>query len=439
MTKQEALNAIKDFSEDFPREAIKVIQENRGDYIFELLDSLDYMYNNAKELREERSDYFLHTYAMYLLAEFREKRAFPLLIKLLRLSEAEMDYVLGGTLTEGFSRILFSTFDEENIEMLTSVIEDNELYEWGRLSAVDAYGLLIMEGIVSSEAGISYLRALINDKLPSDDSELVFTGIVGCVIDAELVELIPEVRLLYDDGKVDEHVYGKYDGFIDSFFGRERSKASYMSDTISELGWWACFKKEVRERPEHSEGYLNSMFEEMEKEVSQRKVITRKAKKVGRNDPCPCESGKKYKKCCINVKEEVPVAPPVEEKYDLLKWYPKDSTLFKEMYEKEAVDIDMLVYKALQHRAIPLWVERDWEQERIGKIGYLNEALSLFINKCQQEQITSFSAYDEQFMIHYRSRDWVLELIHLVEESDSEEILNIRQRAEDALGKYCKD
>jgi preprotein translocase subunit SecA len=24
----------------------------------------------------------------------------------------------------------------------------------------------------------------------------------------------------------------------------------------------------------------------------------RKTKKVGRNDPCPCGSGKKYKKCC---------------------------------------------------------------------------------------------------------------------------------------------
>ena len=24
----------------------------------------------------------------------------------------------------------------------------------------------------------------------------------------------------------------------------------------------------------------------------------RKRKKVGRNDPCPCGSGKKYKKCC---------------------------------------------------------------------------------------------------------------------------------------------
>ncbi|MBF0383979.1 MAG: SEC-C domain-containing protein [Magnetococcales bacterium] len=23
-------------------------------------------------------------------------------------------------------------------------------------------------------------------------------------------------------------------------------------------------------------------------------------KKVGRNDPCPCGSGKKFKKCCLN-------------------------------------------------------------------------------------------------------------------------------------------
>ena len=28
------------------------------------------------------------------------------------------------------------------------------------------------------------------------------------------------------------------------------------------------------------------------------KPIVREAAKVGRNDPCPCGSGKKYKKCC---------------------------------------------------------------------------------------------------------------------------------------------
>ncbi len=28
------------------------------------------------------------------------------------------------------------------------------------------------------------------------------------------------------------------------------------------------------------------------------KTVARDAEKVGRNDPCPCGSGKKYKKCC---------------------------------------------------------------------------------------------------------------------------------------------
>ena len=32
--------------------------------------------------------------------------------------------------------------------------------------------------------------------------------------------------------------------------------------------------------------------------------IPKKTTKVGRNDPCPCGSGKKYKKCCLNKPEE---------------------------------------------------------------------------------------------------------------------------------------
>ncbi len=33
-------------------------------------------------------------------------------------------------------------------------------------------------------------------------------------------------------------------------------------------------------------------------EASTPKPVQKSAKKVGRNDPCPCGSGKKYKKCC---------------------------------------------------------------------------------------------------------------------------------------------
>jgi len=31
---------------------------------------------------------------------------------------------------------------------------------------------------------------------------------------------------------------------------------------------------------------------------SRAKTVRRQATKVGRNDPCPCGSGKKFKKCC---------------------------------------------------------------------------------------------------------------------------------------------
>jgi len=34
--------------------------------------------------------------------------------------------------------------------------------------------------------------------------------------------------------------------------------------------------------------------------ASKPQTVKRDAPKVGRNDPCPCGSGKKYKKCCIN-------------------------------------------------------------------------------------------------------------------------------------------
>ncbi len=32
-------------------------------------------------------------------------------------------------------------------------------------------------------------------------------------------------------------------------------------------------------------------------------TIRKQERRVGRNDPCPCESGKKFKHCCIDAKK----------------------------------------------------------------------------------------------------------------------------------------
>jgi methionyl aminopeptidase len=55
-------------------------------------------------------------------------------------------------------------------------------------------------------------------------------------------------------------------------------------------------------------------------------MLKNDAIKVGRNDPCPCGSGKKYKRCCMNSKTPKPVnlEKLYQQKYDIRLKHPKD-------------------------------------------------------------------------------------------------------------------
>ena len=46
--------------------------------------------------------------------------------------------------------------------------------------------------------------------------------------------------------------------------------------------------------------FSDAFYRLLEKDVLgvKEKPMTRMQPKVGRNDPCPCGSGKKYKQCC---------------------------------------------------------------------------------------------------------------------------------------------
>ena len=52
------------------------------------------------------------------------------------------------------------------------------------------------------------------------------------------------------------------------------------------------------ELPQWKEIFSESELKKLYKEQKESTTI-RKGKKIGRNDPCPCGSGKKYKKCCV--------------------------------------------------------------------------------------------------------------------------------------------
>jgi uncharacterized protein YecA (UPF0149 family) len=64
---------------------------------------------------------------------------------------------------------------------------------------------------------------------------------------------------------------------------------------IDEIGWWACFRESAEA------DHLDRDLFEVEDDfwLPEVKQVVRQGPKIGRNDPCPCGSGKKYKKCCL--------------------------------------------------------------------------------------------------------------------------------------------
>ena len=90
-------------------------------------------------------------------------------------------------------------------------------------------------------------------------------------------------------------VYGQRDPVIEyKMEGYEMFQEmirNIQEDTLRYL-----FRLQMKSTQERQEKSYNLSYSHGEGEEKQQPI--RKQKKVGRNDPCPCGSGKKYKKCC---------------------------------------------------------------------------------------------------------------------------------------------
>ena len=80
---------------------------------------------------------------------------------------------------------------------------------------------------------------------------------------------------------------------------KEEGYAMYeaMLSAISEEVTKTIFRVKLRANVQREQVATPVIASHGEGEI-QKKPVTRSKEKVGRNDPCPCGSGKKYKKCC---------------------------------------------------------------------------------------------------------------------------------------------
>ena len=96
------VQALERNTGSFPRQALEAAVEQREAITPELLGILEYTLANAEELAfEDREDvYFGHIYAMFLLAQFRETRAFPLAVRFCELPGETAEDLLEDTVTD---------------------------------------------------------------------------------------------------------------------------------------------------------------------------------------------------------------------------------------------------------------------------------------------------------------------------------------------------
>ncbi len=101
----EILHQLERSTGKFARTAVEAAVAQREEITPELLRILEDAVDRAAQIDAE-GDYMAHLYAMFLLAQFRETRAYPLLLRFASLPGDLLDSLCGDFITEGLGQVL---------------------------------------------------------------------------------------------------------------------------------------------------------------------------------------------------------------------------------------------------------------------------------------------------------------------------------------------
>ncbi len=298
----EIMSRFERFTRKFQREAVEAAVAQREEVTPELLRVLERFADPEEaELLGAEKDYMAHLYAMYLLAQFRETRAFPLVLRIARLDGDLLDSLFGDFITESLGSVLASVCGGR-VEEIQSLIEDADADEWVRGAALGSMVTLVRAGIRSREEVLDYFASLFRGRL-TDKNDIVWSDVVAYSTDLYGIELVGDIERAYAEDLIDEGIIGLDDVHSDLAKGKEWALEQLASnphrhlvdDTVKEMEWWDCFKEKKPRMAPKVDRYLEAMDPVIESLLAPYK---RAGPKIGRNDPCSCGSGKKYKKCC---------------------------------------------------------------------------------------------------------------------------------------------
>lgn len=285
-----------------PVEAIRAAQANRETMIPVFLRTLD----DLLELRGPVDPNALF-FIFHLLGEWHEKSAYWPLAVFLRLPPDVLDTILGDCITETTHRVMAAVFDGDP-EPLYQIIRDPEADEYVRAKMLHTIAMLTRRGELPRDATAAFLRDCFSQLEPQVDC-YVWSGWIDAVAWLGLTELKPLVLQAFQRKSIDPTwlTFENFEEYLQYSVDRPEaeplnadSDLTMFGDTVAEMSEWDSFKPET---PSNEPKWgLSDTYG-----VPHRDPL----RKVGRNDPCPCGSGKKFKKCCLNsASDSLPDAVP---------------------------------------------------------------------------------------------------------------------------------
>ena len=290
------LKELKYYNGILPKEELYEAIKQKEAITPYLIEMLDYTLNNLNNILNETDHFYGYTYAIFLLAEFKEKKLFPYLIELMKKGENTLDYIIGDDFPEFLSRLLASSYNGDD-DTLISIIKDKNIDQFVRCCALRTYDILYLEKVKDRDYLINLLKDLINSH--ENEKNYLYDEIIDEIINLKLVELQDETKKIYNN-VLHKDVFEGLKEMIDSkdytinrYVYPLFEHYEYIHDIVDIMDKWQCFRYEEDE--EFGKSYNYMLYEKIVK-----KRNNQKNDKVGRNDPCPCGSRKKYKKCCLN-------------------------------------------------------------------------------------------------------------------------------------------
>ncbi len=297
MTRDHILDALG--TEKFPAEALAACRSDRETSSAILLDILESAVNDMATVAEDELTRSQRAAFMvvHLLAEFGDQRSFPLIMRLLHGESELVEDMLGDAITETLPGILVSTFDGNDV-LLHQLIRDGSVNEYARSSALDALTFLTDREVVPLASTEPFLRDCF-DRFQNEKLNFVWVGWVESIAGLGLESFVPLVEQAFNEGAIDPSIMNFYDFYdslrniIDGETEALKTRFSRIPFTNCEvLAEWAWFRSEGDsgkragapggQQPNNPKQQVNPF------------------RNIGRNDPCPCGSGRKYKKCCLN-------------------------------------------------------------------------------------------------------------------------------------------